>query len=80
MRQEAPQTRQNYTFRNAEIVQTAGASSEQYERPPWNFNKVLYIEKESAQESLKQNRWLERHDCGGASLRLPHKNPLFERR
>ena len=36
---------------------------EQYERPEWNFNKLLYIEKEGAQEALKQNRWLERHDC-----------------
>jgi hypothetical protein len=36
---------------------------EQYERPPWAFNKLLYIEKEGAQEALKQNRWLERHDC-----------------
>ena len=36
---------------------------EEYERPAWNFNKLLYIEKEGAQEALKQNRWLERHDC-----------------
>ncbi|MET4478834.1 hypothetical protein [Bradyrhizobium sp. F1.13.3] len=36
---------------------------EEYERPAWTFNKVLYIEKEGAQEALKQNRWLERHDC-----------------
>jgi hypothetical protein len=36
---------------------------ERYERPPWCFNKLLYIEKEGAQEALKQNRWLERHDC-----------------
>ncbi len=36
---------------------------EQYVRPAWNFNKLLYIEKEGAQEALKQNRWLERHDC-----------------
>ena len=36
---------------------------EQYERPPWTFNKLLYIEKEGAQEALKQNCWLERHDC-----------------
>jgi hypothetical protein len=36
---------------------------EEYERPVWNFNKLLYIEKEGAQEALKQNRWLERHDC-----------------
>jgi hypothetical protein len=36
---------------------------EEYERPEWNFNKLLYIEKEGAQEALKQNRWMERHDC-----------------
>lgn len=36
---------------------------EEYERPEWNFNKLLYIEKEGAQEALKQNRWGERHDC-----------------
>ena len=36
---------------------------EEYERPAWTFNKLLYIEKEGAQEALKQNRWLERHDC-----------------
>jgi hypothetical protein len=36
---------------------------EEYERPRWNFNKLLYIEKEGAQEALKQNRWCERHDC-----------------
>jgi hypothetical protein len=36
---------------------------EEYERPPWNFNKLVYIEKEGAHEALKQNRFLERHDC-----------------
>jgi hypothetical protein len=36
---------------------------EEYERPVWNFNKLVYIEKEGAQEALKQNRWMERHDC-----------------
>ena len=36
---------------------------EEYERPVWTFNKLVYIEKEGAQEALKQNRWLERHDC-----------------
>ena len=36
---------------------------EEYERPEWNFNKLVYIEKEGAQEALKQNRWLERNDC-----------------
>lgn len=36
---------------------------ETYERPAWTFNKLVYIEKEGAQEALKQNRWPERHDC-----------------
>ena len=36
---------------------------EAYERPEWCFNKLLYIEKEGAQEALKQDRWPERHDC-----------------
>lgn len=36
---------------------------EQYNRPPWTFNKVLYIEKEGFFEVLKAARWPERHDC-----------------
>src|SRR3712207_3419910 len=36
---------------------------EEYERPGWTFNKVLYIEKEGFFEALKAARWPERHDC-----------------
>ena len=36
---------------------------EEYERPAWTFNKLVYIEKEGANEALKDNGWLERHDC-----------------
>jgi hypothetical protein len=36
---------------------------EEYERPIWTFNKLLYIEKEGANEALKEVRWGERHDC-----------------
>lgn len=36
---------------------------EEYERPEWNFNKLVYIEKEGANEALKEAGWLERHDC-----------------
>jgi hypothetical protein len=36
---------------------------EEYERPEWTFNKLAYIEKEGANEALKDNGWLERHDC-----------------
>jgi hypothetical protein len=36
---------------------------ENYERPVWTFNKVVYIEKEGFSEALKEVRWAERHDC-----------------
>jgi hypothetical protein len=36
---------------------------EEYERPEWLYNKLAYIEKEGANEALKDNGWLERHDC-----------------
>ena len=36
---------------------------EDYDRPTWNFNKVVYIEKEGFSEALKDNGWPERHDC-----------------
>jgi hypothetical protein len=35
---------------------------EDYERPAWTFNKLLYIEKEGFSEALKDARWPERHD------------------
>ena len=36
---------------------------EEYERPVWTFNKLVYIEKEGANEALKEVQWGERHDC-----------------
>jgi hypothetical protein len=36
---------------------------EDYERPAWTFNKVIYIEKEGFSEALKEVRWAERNDC-----------------
>jgi hypothetical protein len=36
---------------------------EQYKRPEWTFNKILYIEKEGWFETLKDVRWPERNDC-----------------
>jgi hypothetical protein len=36
---------------------------EEYERPEWTYNKIIYIEKEGANEALKEVRWGERHDC-----------------
>jgi hypothetical protein len=36
---------------------------EQFRRPAWKFNKVLYLEKEGFFEALKAEGWPERHDC-----------------
>jgi hypothetical protein len=36
---------------------------EEYERPLWTFNKLVYIEKEGFSEALKDDGWPERHDC-----------------
>jgi hypothetical protein len=36
---------------------------EEYDRPAWTFNKLLYIEKEGFSEALKDVSWGERHDC-----------------
>jgi hypothetical protein len=36
---------------------------EEYERPAWTYNKLVFIEKEGANEALKAVRWPERHDC-----------------
>jgi hypothetical protein len=36
---------------------------EEYERPEWTFNKILYIEKEGWFEALKAVDWPERNDC-----------------
>ena len=49
---------------------------EEYERPAWTFNKLVYIEKEGANEALKEVGWLEAprlrgHDVRKASRREP---------
>lgn len=36
---------------------------EDYERPVWTFNKVLYCEKEGFFSILRSARWPETHDC-----------------
>ena len=36
---------------------------EEYERPKWVFNKILYCEKEGLLEILKSAGWPEKHDC-----------------
>jgi len=36
---------------------------EEYHRPEWTFNRILYCEKEGFFEILKDVKWPERHDC-----------------
>src|SRR5262249_42678533 len=36
---------------------------EEYARPSWTFNKLVYVEKEGFSEALKADGWPERHDC-----------------
>jgi hypothetical protein len=36
---------------------------EEYARPDWTFNKILYSEKEGFFPILKDTKWAERHDC-----------------
>lgn len=38
-------------------------SVEEYKRPEWVFNKILFIEKEGFFEALKGVKWPERNDC-----------------
>ena len=38
-------------------------SVEDYERPKWTFNKILYCEKEGFFTILQSANWPERHDC-----------------
>jgi hypothetical protein len=46
-----------------ETIPLGTLTVEAYERPVWNYNKVVYIEKEGFSEALKDNGWSERHDC-----------------
>jgi len=46
-----------------ETITLGTLTVEDYERPLWTFNKVVYIEKEGFSEALKAERWAERHDC-----------------
>lgn len=38
-------------------------SVEIYRRPEWNYNKILFIEKEGFVQILNQLKWPEKHDC-----------------
>ena len=50
-----------------ETISLGTLAVENYKRPPWNYNKFPYIEKEGFSEALKEVGWFERHDCAPAS-------------
>ena len=52
-----------------EVISLGTLMVEKYDRPAWLFNKLLYIEKEGAHDSLKQDGWLEKHDCAVMSTK-----------
>jgi hypothetical protein len=52
-----------YHPHTGEEIPLGTLSVERYRRPEWTFNKILYSEKESFFEILKDERWPERHDC-----------------
>jgi hypothetical protein len=52
-----------YHPHTAEDIAVGTLAVEQYARPKWTFNKVLFIEKEGFFEALKAAHWPERHDC-----------------
>jgi hypothetical protein len=46
-----------------ETITLGTLTVDEYERPEWNYHKVVNIEKEGFSEALKDARWAERHDC-----------------
>jgi len=52
-----------YHPHRSETITLGTLTVENYERPAWLFNKVVYIEKEGFSEALKDARWAESHDC-----------------
>ena len=46
-----------------ETIPLGTLTVENYERPIWTYNKIVYIEKEGFSEALKDDEWPERHDA-----------------
>jgi hypothetical protein len=52
-----------YHPHTGETISIGTIAVEEYTRPLWTFNKILYIEKEGLFEVLKQVKFPERYDC-----------------
>ena len=69
-----------YHPHSGETITLGTLMVEEYERPPWAFNKLIYIEKEGANEALKEVGWPERHDCSPMSSKgfSSQRRPRFD--
>jgi hypothetical protein len=52
-----------YHPHTGQLIPLGTLAVEEYRRPQWTFNKVLYLEKEGFFELLRDDQWPERHDC-----------------
>lgn len=52
-----------YIPHTGEEIPLGTRAVENFERPPWTFNKLVYLEKEGFFEILKTARWPEQNDC-----------------
>ena len=52
-----------YHPHTGEIIPLGTLEIEKYKRPKWQFNKILYSEKEGLFEILRTVRWAEKNDC-----------------
>jgi hypothetical protein len=48
---------------SGDVIPLGTKTVEHYERPFWEFNKILFIEKEGFSEALRKRGWDKRHDC-----------------
>ena len=48
---------------SGDVIPLGTRTVENYERPIWEFNKILVIEKEGFSEALRKRGWDKRHDC-----------------
>lgn len=52
-----------YEPHTGRLIPIGTRTVEEYERPGWTFNKVLYCEKEGFFDGMIAAKWPERHDC-----------------
>jgi hypothetical protein len=45
------------------IIPLGTRTVENYERPVWEFNNILFIEKEGFSDAARRRGWDKRHDC-----------------